>query len=289
MIKKIQLKNFRTFGNLEFEFADGLNAITGDTYAGKSNLLRAIRWVVQNEPAGNDMIRRGEKTCGVTLLTDDGQSVTRAKNPGNSYDVNGKKLQAFGRKTPSDVDEVLRIHELSLPTNAGQFEMPFLFGMSSGDVSRLINSIVDLETVSQTVTNAVRNKNEIRTQKKNIQETLEEINTEIKSLPDIEKAATILSQASKYRKQRKKIILKRGELSDAVESAKTKKLPDVDLNRITRRIEKRTTAIQKLEQLTAAITNVETTKQNLQNAIANLNEAKMETPNICSECGQQLP
>ncbi len=41
-IKKISLKNFRNYDNLNIEFNDNLNIVIGDNAQGKTNLLESI-------------------------------------------------------------------------------------------------------------------------------------------------------------------------------------------------------------------------------------------------------
>ena len=41
-IKKIILKNYRNYDNLEIDFNDNLNIIIGDNAQGKTNLLESI-------------------------------------------------------------------------------------------------------------------------------------------------------------------------------------------------------------------------------------------------------
>ena len=51
-IKKIIIDNFQSHEHTEIEFGPGLNVIVGPSDYGKSAVVRALRWVLYNEPRG---------------------------------------------------------------------------------------------------------------------------------------------------------------------------------------------------------------------------------------------
>jgi len=109
MIKRVHIKNYRTFKNLDFEPKDGLNIIVGNNESGKSTLLEAIslvlngringRWIGEelnpywfNTELTNDFLsayERGEKVTPPSILIelyfdkDDQPQRLRGKN--NSF------------------------------------------------------------------------------------------------------------------------------------------------------------------------------------------------------------
>ncbi|RKY86673.1 DNA repair protein RecN, partial [candidate division KSB1 bacterium] len=60
MLKKLYLKNYAIFEEIEVEFGSGLNILTGETGAGKSILIGALSLLL-GERADIDFIRKGEK------------------------------------------------------------------------------------------------------------------------------------------------------------------------------------------------------------------------------------
>ncbi len=72
-IRELALKNFRNYKNLYLEFAPGINLITGDNAAGKTNILEAISVVSGLKSFRNvsdpDMVKWGEDSyfCSSTL------------------------------------------------------------------------------------------------------------------------------------------------------------------------------------------------------------------------------
>ncbi len=64
MLTQLNIRNLALVDSLSIEFRDGLNVITGETGAGKSLLIGALRLLL-GERADKSMIRTGETTCGI--------------------------------------------------------------------------------------------------------------------------------------------------------------------------------------------------------------------------------
>ena len=58
MLRKIFIKNYILIDELELDFSDGLNIITGETGAGKSILINAID-IAFGTKAGKEVIKTG--------------------------------------------------------------------------------------------------------------------------------------------------------------------------------------------------------------------------------------
>lgn len=98
IIKHVEIKNFQSHEYTIVEFKDGLNTIIGESNSGKTSILRAIRWCLDNDPKGSDFITTGRDDCSVTIIFDDGTSITRKRTRTDSgeYEVLGKTIQPDG-------------------------------------------------------------------------------------------------------------------------------------------------------------------------------------------------
>lgn len=98
IIKHVEIKNFQSHEYTIVEFKDGLNTIIGESNSGKTSILRAIRWCLDNDPKGSDFITTGRDDCSVTVVFDDGTSIIRkrTRNDSGTYDVVGKTVQPDG-------------------------------------------------------------------------------------------------------------------------------------------------------------------------------------------------
>lgn len=61
-VKSIDIENFQSHENTHIDFDMGLNIIIGESNNGKSSILRAMDWVVDNQPLGTDFIMTGKST-----------------------------------------------------------------------------------------------------------------------------------------------------------------------------------------------------------------------------------
>ncbi len=144
-ISEVTIRNFQSHANTNLEFAPAgqLTVITGDTDSGKTAVLRALRWVMYNEPSGTDFIRAGFRTAEVMAFMADGRIVSRRRTPSlNQYITNvaeGTKEQeqiyeGFGLSVPPEVQAILGVSpakiipgEFELNLNiAEQLDGPFL-------------------------------------------------------------------------------------------------------------------------------------------------------------------
>ena len=64
MLRNLNIKNLALVDDVKVGFNDGLNVITGETGAGKSLLIGALRLLL-GERADKSMIRTGESSCSV--------------------------------------------------------------------------------------------------------------------------------------------------------------------------------------------------------------------------------
>jgi len=53
MIKQLTIKNFQSHKKTKLEFSDGVNIIIGQSDSGKTAIIRALNWVVNNKPSGD--------------------------------------------------------------------------------------------------------------------------------------------------------------------------------------------------------------------------------------------
>jgi len=67
MLSRLTIRNLALVDSLSIEFQRGLNVITGETGAGKSLLIGALRLLL-GERADKSMIRTGETTCGIEAV-----------------------------------------------------------------------------------------------------------------------------------------------------------------------------------------------------------------------------
>lgn len=153
-LEKLTLKDFQCHKTLDIDLDHPVVTLVGESDNGKSAVLRAIRWLATNRPSGTSFIRRAggkEGRTAVVTLQVDGHAAQRTRGPAaNELCLDGRAYRAMGTGTPPELDLLLNLG----PENVQrQHDGPFWFGLSPGEVSRQLNSIINLGLIDQTLAN----------------------------------------------------------------------------------------------------------------------------------------
>lgn len=144
MLERLSVQNFQCHSQIELFFDSKITSICGRSDAGKSAILRTLRWIALNRPAGDAFRKVGSEETSAELVVD-GRKIVRTKgDSANSYSLDNKAFKAFGQDVPQDVADLLRVSELSF---AGQHQPHFWLGLSPGQVSRELNALVNLDAM----------------------------------------------------------------------------------------------------------------------------------------------
>jgi len=215
MIQKLQIRNFRTHEKLDIDFNPLVNSIIGRNAAGKSTIIRAIRWVVRNKPAGDSVINWGADKAAVRL-TIDGNKITRTRGKGiNTYKFNkSKPYKAFRNEVPKDIERIINLSDINFQ---GQHEAPFWFCKTAGEVSRQLNAIVNLDVIDKTLSNIDSALHESQTTIKITKKRLGEIIQQQDSLAYVEEMDKNLKRVEYAQNQYQKKATELARLQDILE------------------------------------------------------------------------
>lgn len=198
-IKKVIIDNFQSHEYSELDFDLGLNIIVGQSDKGKSAVLRAIKWVLYNEPRGTDFVRFGTNECSVTIITGDDYTITRRRKTNkNIYTVikpDGEKLEFenFGNAVPIEVIEATGVKEIKLDTDTSaklnlneQLDPPFLLSetgtMRAKAIGRIVNTNI-IDAAERDIMKDISNNNLVL---KGYEKQLTDIDEELLQYVDIE-------------------------------------------------------------------------------------------------------
>lgn len=151
MFERLRLVNFQKHKDIRIVFAaPGVTTIVGPSDRGKSAIIRALRWLLQNRPTNSRMRRRGKDNatidadCVVTLWVD-GRKVTRSRGEKvNSYTLDDKEYNALGRDVPPPIAQLGNMGEANFQR---QLDQPYWFTESGPQVATKLNAIVNLEII----------------------------------------------------------------------------------------------------------------------------------------------
>ena len=185
VIKHLIIQNFQAHNHLEIDLGPKITTIVGPSDAGKSAVLRSIKWNMMNFPRGDGFIKDGEKVALVTVEGDN-RRVTRARGGSeNLYMLDDQEFKAFGNDVPEEIEQFLNVTELNFQ---GQHDPPFWFSETAGEVSRQLNQIVDLGMIDSSLRGIESILRKSRTEKEILEEKRGELKKRGESLKWTKKA-----------------------------------------------------------------------------------------------------
>ena len=140
----MQVFAFQAHEDETIEF-DQVTTIVGPSDAGKTSLVRALRWVAHNKPRGDGFVREGAKEGRARVKVDD-HVVTRIRRGAskNLYKVDGKELKAFGSDAPQQVEDLFQTDDVNFQL---QMDPPFWLSLTPGEAAKELNNVADLGAI----------------------------------------------------------------------------------------------------------------------------------------------
>lgn len=118
MIKKLTIAGYQSHKETSFEFHEGVNAITGTSDSGKSSVIRALKWLIENQPRGHGFLSWYDGVDGTTVTAElsTGENITRTRTKSlNQYQINNDEpLKSLRTGVPDEITSVLRMDELNI-------------------------------------------------------------------------------------------------------------------------------------------------------------------------------
>lgn len=170
MFTSIDLISFQKHRKRQFDLAP-VTVFCGPTGKGKSSILRAFEWLAQNRPGGDAFVSWDDDHSKVKLAVD-GYRVTRKKGKGvNSYHLDEEEYVAFGSDVPDTIAELLNVDERNFQN---QHDAPFWLSLTSGQVAKELNEIIDLGVIDSTLANIAKQLRLARSTKEVVEVRLKE-------------------------------------------------------------------------------------------------------------------
>jgi len=194
MISNITLHNFQSHIDTSIDFHKGVNCITGSSNSGKTAIIRALRWVLENRPSGLSVINNNKKEAFVCVRKNNQYILKRRSKTQNEYEVNGLLLQAVGKEVPKEVNNVLNLTSINIQK---QLDLPFLVLESPGSIASVLNFYSKLDKAEGIISRIASDQRSNNSDIKEYESTLEGIKNNIESkkwIFDLEK------QVNKHKK-----------------------------------------------------------------------------------------
>lgn len=261
-IEKVTIENFQSHKDTQITFSRGLNVIIGASDHGKSAIVRAIKWVLYNEPRGNDYIRQGTNYAKVTLKMSNGYTITRERTASkNRYILKDKEgnssiFEGFGSEVPYEVVRAHGIPKVILDTdkksciNIGeQLEGPFLISESGSLRAKAIGRMTGLHVLDKSIKDSAIDLRRENQTKDRLNNELEDIKDKLLEFKDLD----ILEEKLK---QSKNIITKLENSIDKIEKLETKRLELEDIEKRSLKVNQTLSSLDKIYEGIELINNI---------------------------------
>lgn len=143
MFESLTIDNVQSHRHSHLELSDGVTAIIGPSDYGKSTVIRVIRALYLNKLSKAHRSKWGGDS--VISVRIDGVNITKKKtDKDNTYNIDNKVYEAFGKTTPEDISEILNINDINIQR---QHDAPFLLSETNGEIARAINKVAGLDKI----------------------------------------------------------------------------------------------------------------------------------------------
>ncbi len=226
MFERLVIHNFQIHKKLTVDFDPYLTTIVGASDQGKSSVLRALRLVCCNLPAGTSFITHGEDQTRIVLKVD-GRKITRTRSKTvNEYSLDGKVFKAFGQSVPDEIEQLLNLSDINWQR---QHDAPFWFSLSAGQVSKELNSIINLGSIDDAMNHVA---SELRKARSSEDVTRQRLTEAEKRRDELEWTGTLnerLTALEQLYSKKEEIVLKRSRISDLI-----KRLSEYESRKVSR-------------------------------------------------------
>lgn len=151
MLKSITIQNIQSHVFSELSFHKGMNVITGPSDVGKSTIIKAFNWLINNRPSG-DVLNNwdiGKEPAGVEAEFDDGTIALIREDSSNKYILTEEETKTFSAlkgEKPEEVKNFLNLSDHNIQT---QHESYFLLQNTPGEVAKQLNDLVGLDLIDR--------------------------------------------------------------------------------------------------------------------------------------------
>lgn len=192
-LSDLDISNFQSWKKVILKFHEHLNVITGPSDAGKSSIIRSIKLLVTNRPAGDSYRTHGSKQT----IVQSG-SVARYKTKSkNHYIVGSDTFKAIRSDVPEEVQQALNLSKVNIQEQKDHF---FLLNDTPGKVSSTINKVAGLDKMDASIAQINADIRKIKTNKEYKEELIAEKKKQVEDLAWVFEATILYDKIEKKQK-----------------------------------------------------------------------------------------
>ncbi|MFW5799639.1 MAG: hypothetical protein ACOCV8_02390 [Spirochaetota bacterium] len=153
---KVKINDFQIIKKADLEFLPGITAIVGDSNNGKSSIIRAIEYAINNK-GGSGFINYGADFCEIAIEDNNHKIIWHKDRASRKsfYKLDNKQLDKIGQTQLEEVGQLLNMPEVNINNEKfrlnfwKQMEYPFLVGKTSYQLFEFISNSKEQELISE--------------------------------------------------------------------------------------------------------------------------------------------
>lgn len=167
-IQEVTIEGYQSHTNSTFRLSPGLTVITGPSDAGKTAIIRALRWFAFNEPTGeaflhtirnpDGSIKEAVDQVKVSVTFDNGITVTKTRRKGKTTYTHSAFPTAWEKaEIPPEIKETLGLvkqqyGDFETCLNfAFQLDAPFMLSESASVGAKVLGKLAGTEIVDKSI------------------------------------------------------------------------------------------------------------------------------------------
>lgn len=284
LLTKLVIRNFQRNKKLVLRFEPGINCIVGDNGAGKSSVVRALRWLTLNTPKGVGFIHHDAEEAKVKGWFD-GKLVARIRGKRtNAYQLDNEEYVAFGDSVPLPIQRATGMQSVHFQ---GQLDPLFWVSLKPTALSEEIRQMVDLSLFARCIDYLKQEARQATSEIKAHEIIIDEAGEIIKAgrdLPELEELLTGLD----------KLYQRLDQTEQAIEEVEVAAIELKSIGKEYYSLEKLEVEIKALSRLEAELGDIEVAINKVEGLSESLDrereqlrklEQELATYSICKTCG----
>ena len=207
---QFELTNFQAYPKAKLSFAEKVTIIHGETNAGKSSIIRALKQFFCNRPSGDDYRRDFTDVTTIKGLIDNVEVIKKRTKSQNSYQIKKEKFKALRTTVPDRISSLFNIGEENIQS---QEDFYFLIDESSGNVARSLNVISDLSITDKSMKNLKSKIRNIKSDSNDLDKGIKKTKSKIKNLSWVNNAGIDFQNILKTSEKQNKYIEQYNQLT----------------------------------------------------------------------------
>lgn len=179
-IQEVTVEGYQSHVHSTFHFSPGLTVITGPSDAGKTAIIRALRWLAFNEPTGEAFLHTIRNSDGsvkeavdqakVSVTFDNGVTITKTRRKGKTSYTHSAYPNTWDKaEIPPEIKETLGLMKQEYGdfdtclNFAFQLDPPFLLSESASVGAKVLGKLAGTEVVDRSISEVNKRTHKVRT------------------------------------------------------------------------------------------------------------------------------